>query len=125
MRARCVRHESCYRLAVPCSFSPRLLPALLALLPCLAQVREAFAQTNPLSPPLLAPAPTAPEKPSLWRKEWPEFRRSEGATTLAAGLATAAIVLIGPVEQPRWQGPILFDNAARNALRADDLETRQ
>jgi len=108
-------------LAVPCSFLPRLLPALLALLPCLAQVRTASAQTNSLSPPLLAP----PEKPSLWRKEWPEFRRSEAATTLAAGLATAAIVVIGPVEQPRWQGPILFDNAVRDNLRPNSLETRQ
>lgn len=38
--------------------------------------------------------------------------------TLAAGLATGAIVLYGPVEQPRWRGGILFDDAVRDAVRA-------
>ena len=89
----------------------------------MAQGRTAGAQTSALSPPPVTPS--APEKPSLWRKEWPEFRASEGATTIAAGLATAAIMFMGPVEQPRWQGPFLFDNAVRNDLRANNPETRK
>ena len=123
-RVRCSRHESCFPAgAVPGSFLPRLLPALFAALSCLVQVRTAGAQTSTGSPPLLAPA--APEKPSLWRNEWPQFRTSEGVTTIAAGLATVAIMLIGPVEQPRWQGPILFDNAVRDGLRASDYRVRR
>ena len=110
--------------AVAYSILLRLFPALAAILFTVASARPALAQTNPVSPPLLMP-PKEPEKPSLWRKEWPEFRTSEGVTTIAAGLATAAIVLIGPIEQPRWQGPILFDSAFRNALRADSAEDRQ
>lgn len=96
---------------------------LLAVLLLAACARPAWAQTNLLSPPLLEPLVV--EKPSLWRKEWPEFRTSEGVAAVTAGLASLAIVLIGPVEQPHWQGPILFDNAVRNSLRAGDPEARQ
>jgi len=110
-----------------------LTPALLALawgLSSIACTSEALAQTNPVSPPLspVSPPlllPKEPENPSLWRKEWPEFRISEGAATLGAGLATVAIILIGPIEQPRWQGPILFDDAVRDAIRVNDPEARK
>ena len=88
-----------------------------------SSARSALAQTNPVYPPLLAP--TELTKPSLWRNEWPQFRVSEGVATIAAGLASAAIVLIGPVEQPHWQGPILFDDAVRDGLRASDPEHRR
>jgi membrane-associated phospholipid phosphatase len=71
-----------------------------------------------LEPPLL-------EKRSLWREEWPEFRTSEGVATVTAGLASLAIVIAGPIDQPRWQGPILFDEAVRNGLRADTPEARR
>jgi membrane-associated phospholipid phosphatase len=84
---------------------------------------RAQAQTKVLVPPLLRSDDSEP--PSLWRAEWPEFRTSEGVATIASGLATLAIVLYGPIERPRWQGPILFDAAARDALRADSSETRQ
>jgi len=40
-------------------------------------------------------------------------------------LASLAIVLAGPIDQPRWQGPILFDDAVRDGLRASDAETRR
>jgi len=69
--------------------------------------------------------PISAERPSLWRTEWPEFRTSEGVLTIAAALASAAIVVAGPIEQPRWQGPILFDEAVRNSLRASAPESRQ
>ncbi|HKO47984.1 MAG TPA: hypothetical protein VJV79_09690, partial [Polyangiaceae bacterium] len=106
---------------MPRSFLPRLA-ALLAGLWSTVCVLPAFAQTRPVSPPLVA---TPTEKPSLWRKEWPEFRTSEAVTTVASGLATVAILMIGPVDQPRWQGPILFDNAVRDSLRASSPEGRQ
>jgi PAP2 superfamily protein len=93
------------------------------MLAVLASARPALAQTNPISPPLLTP--NSAEQASLWRKEWPEFRVSEGVATLAAGLATAAIVVAGPIDQPRWTGPILFDNAARDALRVNDPDARK
>ncbi|HEY3254061.1 MAG TPA: phosphatase PAP2 family protein [Polyangiaceae bacterium] len=92
---------------------------MLAMLTSLAQLQPASAQTNPASPPLVAP------KSSLWREEWPQFRTSEGVATIAAGLATLTIVLIGPVEQARWQGPILFDNAVRNSLRVSNPATQK
>jgi len=97
--------------------------ALLLLLSCIAHARPAWAQADTLRPPLLS-ATEAP-KPSLWRDEWPEFRTSEGVATLAAGLGSLAIVIAGPIDQPRWQGPILFDEAARNAFRASSPEARQ
>ena len=107
---------------MPRSFLTRLLAALVALSSSV-WVLPAVAQSNPVSPPLLGP--TAPEKPSLWKNEWPQFRATEGVATVASGLATLAILLIGPVEQPRWQGPILFDNAVRNSLRPDSADTRR
>jgi hypothetical protein len=115
---------------VLCSFLPRALSALLLVLSSVACARDALAQANPggpppVSPPLLAPATRGAENPSLWRKEWPEFRTSEGIATIAAGLATVAIVVIGPIDQPRWQGPILFDTAVRDAIRVSDPEARQ
>jgi membrane-associated phospholipid phosphatase len=96
---------------------------MLLVLGCLIS-RGASAQSQALVPPLLMPAENEPP-PSLWRTEWPEFRTSEGIATIASGLATLAIVLYGPIEKPRWKGPILFDDAARNALRADGADTRQ
>ena len=45
--------------------------------------------------------------------------------TLAAGVATGLIVLYGPIERPRWQGGILFDDAIRDSVRASNPSTRQ
>ena len=108
---------------VPRSCLLRVLLAVLVALTTGSQVRPALAQQKPLSPPLLMPV--EPEKPSLWRKEWPEFRTSEGVATLSAGVATAALFVFGPVDQPRWQGPILFDEAVRDNFRAGSPEARQ
>jgi hypothetical protein len=97
--------------------------SLLALLSSVVCARPAIAQTTAMNPPLLE-APASDEG-SLWRKEWPEFRTSEGVATVTAGLATLAIVIAGPIDQPRWQGPILFDNAVRDGLRASDADARR
>jgi len=100
-----------------------VLQGLLAASSCALWLRPALAQSNSVSPPLLDQG--ALEQPSLWRDEWPEFRTSEGVLTIAAGLSSLAIVLAGPVDQPRWEGPILFDEAVRNGLRASTPEARQ
>ena len=86
--------------------------------------RVSGAQTLPMAQPPLVSA-LEPEPPSLWRQEWPEFRTSEGVLTLASGVATGLIVLYGPLEHPRWHGGILFDDAARDAFRSSDPETRK
>ncbi len=99
-----------------------MLQTLLALVSSAAWAEPALAQTSAASPPLLDPKA---DTPSLWREQWPAFRTSEGVATLAAGLASAVIVAAGPIDQPRWQGPILFDNAVRNSLRANSAEARR
>ena len=89
--------------------------------------RLSFAQSplsQPVQPPLLEAA-VEPDPPSLWHKEWPEFRTSEGVATLAAGVATGLIVLYGPIEQPRWRGGILFDDAVRDSVRPASASTRK
>jgi membrane-associated phospholipid phosphatase len=84
--------------------------------------RAAFAQARAAD----ADVPqNAPIKPSLWRDSWPQFSATEGVLTLLAGLGTGIIVLIGPKEEPRWQGGILFDDAVRKQLRAGSSAARQ
>ena len=100
------------------------MSALLLVVTSVLSASVAIAQTNPVTPPPLL-APREPKNSSLWRDEWPEFRTSEGIATITAGLATAALVFIGPIEQPHWTGPILFDNAVRDAIRVNDPEERK
>jgi membrane-associated phospholipid phosphatase len=45
--------------------------------------------------------------------------------TLSAGVGTIALALVPPARDPRWSGPILFDDSLRSALRADDADTRR
>ena len=85
--------------------------------------RAACAQNAVQPPPLLEPE--AARNASLWREEWPQFRLSEGILTAAAALGAGAILLAGPLDEPRWQGGILFDNAVRNELRGRSAHTRQ
>jgi membrane-associated phospholipid phosphatase len=70
-----------------------------------------------------SPPPTS--QPSLWKQHWPEYSTTEGIFTVAAGVGTLALFLYGPVEKPRWQGGVLFDDAIRNGLRAESKESRQ
>lgn len=91
---------------------------------CLASIPLSYApcadaqsaSVPELRPPLLA-EPESGSK-SLWREEWPQYRTSELVMTLAAGAVTGAIVLYGPIDEPRWRGGILFDDTVRNAMRA-------
>lgn len=85
-----------------------------------ASAQSVAAATTPMpvtSPPLLGP------RESLWHEDWPEYRLSEGIATGAAALAVAGMVIAGPVDEARWQGGILFDNAVRDELRARDPGT--
>lgn len=61
---------------------------------------------------------------SHWKREWPEFSWLEGALTLAAGGATAGLLLAGPTAEPRWSGGVLFDGAVRRSLRVSDDDAR-
>jgi membrane-associated phospholipid phosphatase len=79
---------------------------------------SAQAQTRP------HPAEAA-RAPSLWRDAWPSFSWAEGATTVAAGVATGVLALQSPPDQPRWQGGMLFDDAVRSALRLESTQGRQ
>jgi membrane-associated phospholipid phosphatase len=45
--------------------------------------------------------------------------------TATTALATGAMLLLGPVDDARWQGGILFDKAVRNEFRATSPSTTQ
>ena len=45
--------------------------------------------------------------------------------TVAAGLGTGALVLVSPPTEARWQGGILFDNAARDGMRLESASARR
>src|SRR5690349_14878872 len=87
--------------------------AACSVSPAMAQPQESVRHSQ---------APKSP--PSLWKQHWPEYSTTEGIFTVAAGVGTLALFLYGPVEKPRWQGGILFDDAVRNGLRAESKESR-
>ena len=62
-------------------------------------------------------------EPLAWNPAWPRFRPSEYVVTGLAGAASFGVYWgIRNADPPRWTGGILFDEAARNALR---LHTRK
>jgi membrane-associated phospholipid phosphatase len=69
--------------------------------------------------PPLEPAPhPAAHRRIEWNERWHKFRAIEYATTAATGAAAFAVFLFGhPSDHPKWIGPILFDEAARNFFR--------
>lgn len=60
----------------------------------------------------------------MWRRSWPTFSPWEGVATVAAGLGTGALMLVQPPKEARWEGGILFDDGARDALRLDSASGR-
>ncbi len=53
-----------------------------------------------------------------WNAAWPTFRPAEYVVTATAGMASLLAYFALPIrDQPRWSGGILFDDAARDALR--------
>lgn len=61
-------------------------------------------------------------RPNLrWHEDWPRFRPIGYALTAASVLGAIGVtLLIDYPDEPRWSGGILFDDAARRALRARD-----
>jgi membrane-associated phospholipid phosphatase len=75
--------------------------------------------------PLAARAGERVDLSSGWPERWRRVGPAESAAI--AGLAGASIVLqlfLQAPDQPRWDGPILFDDGARNALRASSESGR-
>ena len=70
-------------------------------------------------------APPAAERPSMWRREWPTFSPVEGVATIAAGAGTLVLLMLKPPPDPRWEGGILFDDAARRGFRLDSESARK
>jgi membrane-associated phospholipid phosphatase len=54
-----------------------------------------------------------------WDETWPKFRPIEYAVTGALAAAAGATALFAPGPQARWQGGVVFDDAIRDAFRAD------
>jgi membrane-associated phospholipid phosphatase len=53
-----------------------------------------------------------------WNPNWPKFRPIEYVLTGAAGVASIGIYFyLKPPDEAKWTGGILFDDAARDALR--------
>lgn len=73
----------------------------------------------------MAPAPPVARREVRWRPEWKRFQPVEYALTGALVAGTAAFIVFGKDGEPNWHGPILFDEAARNELRASTPEGRR
>lgn len=99
---------------------PRCLLRLAPLLFSSLVATAAHASTT-----LSVSQPPPPPARSLWKPTWPTFSKLEGAATVAAGAGTAVLFVLKPPSDPRWEGPVLFDNGVRNALRLEDSTSRQ
>jgi membrane-associated phospholipid phosphatase len=65
-----------------------------------------------------ASAQSAPRDPSALTWDYPTFRPAEYVATGALGVAAiGAFLTLKAQDSPRWTGGILFDDAARDALR--------
>jgi len=76
-------------------------------------------------PPPVAGVPALPDRPGeplVWK--WSRFSTADYVITAAGGATTLAAAIIKPRTQALISGPILFDDAARNALRPENLQTR-
>jgi hypothetical protein len=60
-----------------------------------------------------------------WDPAWPRFRRAEIAFTAGMSLQMAAAMFIYPDPQRNWEGGILFDERARDALRIKTRKGRE
>lgn len=90
-------------------------PSLIALPPNLNLVAHA-------SPSQIPAGPTVRRHRLAWDERWHRFRVVEYVTTAVTGVAAIGVFYFAkPQETAHWVGPILFDEAVRNALR---LRTR-
>ena len=72
-----------------------------------------------------APAPPPTSGQLQWDPDWPKFRPfGYGLMAASASAAIAVTLLVTYPDDPRWEGPILFDGAIRDGLRARDPGVR-
>ena len=58
------------------------------------------------------------------RWQYRSFDLWDGAVTLSGAGVALTSTLLGPPQEPRWEGGVLFDAAVRGALRADSRSGR-
>jgi membrane-associated phospholipid phosphatase len=75
--------------------------------------------TTPAPP---VPGQDLPGPPLVWK--WAPFSIGDWAVTLTGGGLTLAMAIVKPVPMHKMSGGILFDEAARSALRPDRIYTR-
>jgi membrane-associated phospholipid phosphatase len=80
------------------------------------------AAANPAPVAGLPAVPDRPGVPLVWK--WSRFSTADYVITAAGGATTLASAIIKPRSQALISGGILFDDAARDALRPDGLQTR-
>jgi membrane-associated phospholipid phosphatase len=94
-----------------------------------AEPTPADTEPTPLvdaEPPVADSASPPPEHDSIeWRPEWKRFQPVEYAITGAMIAGTAAFILFGKDGEPNWRGPILFDKAVHDELRATTSDGRR
>lgn len=78
------------------------------------------------SPVVLAGKPAPPDQPTtpplVWR--WPRFSTADYAITSVGAAITLSAAILAPRAQHSLNGGILFDEAARDTLRAGSLRNR-
>jgi membrane-associated phospholipid phosphatase len=111
--------------ATPSDVAQAPTPTDVAQAPTPSDVAQAPTPTDAAVRAPIAPIAPPPEPRSLWRPSWPQFSRVEGVTTIAAGVATGALLLIGQQRPAHWQGGVLFDDAVRRNLRLDSASDRR
>lgn len=88
--------------------------------------RTALAEDQSASEPPGEPVLDTAQADSRFSPRW-QYRTFDiwdgGVVTLGAGLALTS-TLLGPPQEPRWEGGVLFDAAVRNALRAESRPGR-
>ncbi len=91
--------------------------------------------SEPVAEPERRPAPADPATATVtparndevaWRPTWRRFTAPEYVLTGSLIAGTAAFIFFGNSDaEPNWKGPILFDKAVRNGLRATTARGRQ
>ena len=91
---------------------------MLALFGCGSWLPHAHAQADPAAGSEQSAA-VSPAHRLQWNPAWPRFRPIGYALTGVSVLGALAVTFfVDYPDEPRWRGGILFDNAARRALRA-------
>src|SRR5258705_5347832 len=66
-----------------------------------------------------------PDLGSGWPEGWRRIGTAESPSVAGlAGSAVALLLFLKAPDQPRWESAILFDDSARNALRASSADAR-